>query len=70
MTSTINSKNIKGSKKTIFACARFGNVIGTRGSIVPYLAMQIKNNQNLKKILNQFSLILFFQNHTFNNKKK
>ena len=43
----INSKNIKGSKKTIFACARFGNVIGTRGSIVPYLAMQIKNNQNL-----------------------
>ena len=43
----INSENIKGSKKTIFACARFGNVIGTRGSIVPYFTTQIKNNQNL-----------------------
>ena len=43
----INSENIKGYKKTIFACARFGNVIGTRGSIVPYLKSQIENNQNL-----------------------
>lgn len=43
----INSENIKGYKKTIFACARFGNVIGTRGSVLPYLTSQIENNQNL-----------------------
>lgn len=43
----INSENIKGSKKTLFSCARFGNVIGTRGSIAPYFISQIKNNQDL-----------------------
>ncbi len=43
----MNSENIKGYKKTLFACARFGNVISTRGSIVPYFISQIENNQNL-----------------------
>ncbi len=43
----VNANNVKGDKKTIFACARFGNVIGTRGSILPFFQKQINDNQNL-----------------------
>ena len=43
----VNANNVKGNKKTIFACARFGNVIGTRGSILPFFQKQINDNQNL-----------------------
>ena len=43
----VNANNVKGDKKTIFACARFGNVIGTRGSICRFFKRQINKNQNL-----------------------
>ena len=43
----INSNSIKGRKNTIFSCLRFGNVIGTRGSILPQFIRQIKNGKQL-----------------------
>lgn len=43
----INSNSIKGRKSTIFSCVRFGNVIGTRGSILPMFIDQIKSNKKL-----------------------
>lgn len=43
----INGNLIKGSKKTIFSCARFGNVIGSRGSVLPLFLEQIKKNKPL-----------------------
>jgi UDP-N-acetylglucosamine 4,6-dehydratase len=38
--------NVYGSKETKFSCVRYGNVIGSRGSIVETLL----NNKNIKKV--------------------
>ena len=43
----ISAENYKGKCRTIFSSVRFGNVIGSSGSLIPIFENQIKNNQPL-----------------------
>jgi len=43
----ISANCYKGGKKTVFCCVRYGNVVGTRGSVVPLFKKQIAGNKPL-----------------------
>ena len=41
---TISSNNIKGNKPTLFSVVRYGNVMASRGSVIPEFIRNSKNN--------------------------
>ncbi|SHM61151.1 UDP-N-acetylglucosamine 4,6-dehydratase family protein [Gracilibacillus kekensis] len=41
------AEHYKGSAKTAFSCVRFGNVMGSRGSVIPLFKKQIKQNNDI-----------------------
>ncbi|HOS82962.1 MAG TPA: polysaccharide biosynthesis protein [Methanolinea sp.] len=39
---TLSANSYKGNRKTVFSCVRFGNVMATRGSVIPLFMKQIR----------------------------
>mgnify|MGYP001288784859 CR=1 FL=1 len=56
----VSANNIKGSKKTKFAIVRYGNVFGSRGSVLPHFLNLIKNNKKTKLPLTHLDMTRFF----------
>jgi UDP-N-acetylglucosamine 4,6-dehydratase/5-epimerase len=59
------NKNIN-KNKTKFSIIRFGNIIGSRGSVLPKFLFQIKNNQNLTVTSKNMTRFFLTINHAVN----
>ena len=43
----VSANNIKGNKKIVFSVVRYGNVMGSRGSVIPYFLKTVKKDNKI-----------------------
>ena len=46
----VSGNYFRGRHQTIFSCVRYGNVMGSRGSIIPLFSKQIRENKKIRSI--------------------
>lgn len=58
----VAANNLTGKQKTIFSVVRYGNVLGSRGSVVPFFLSELKKNKKYLPItdpnMTRFSITL------------
>ena len=57
----VSANNIKGEKKISFSVVRYGNVMGSRGSVIPFFLEQLKRKEKLSlthKDMTRFNITL------------
>ncbi len=58
----VASENNKGTSRTIFSIVRFGNVIGSRGSVIPLFINQIVNDKRITVTNQEMSRFMMTMN--------